>query len=402
MVIEGSIGDHRWFDSNNRPGLAEENFMRILFVSGLTGFASGGVITEMCRLIGGMRDRGADVAFVIDRLPPPLSDVRHFPIKYPPTKEVGASIKAAVDEFKPDCVHLVGGGLSVLRPLNDMGLKIPWYFTAHNLPPFEQISGWFFGHNRLYYLMRDARALPTTLLWKRLLRRGTFSKVIAHSQTVAGHLMDYGCPADKAVMIPLGCEVPESKPSTAESPFPSDAWPKILTVAGYAHHKGIHDYIDAAAQLIPTFPKLAYRIIGNSRNQKYTAFLQSRIDTLKVADHVKLLRSASDEVKQAALSSVDVYVQPSHEEGFCLAFAEAAMVAPRLIGCRTGEIAGLAGDGSGVKLVDSRDVTGLVTATREVMTTNLQPSDISSRASRLMATYSWEKYLDQHASLFGE
>jgi len=374
--------------------------MRILFVSGLTGFASGGVNTEMCRLIVGMRDRGADVAFVIDRLPGSFEGIRHFPITYPPNKEVGAKILSAANEFKPDCVHLVGGGLSVLRPLNAMKLSVPWIFTAHNLPPFEQISGYFLGHNQLHYVVRDARALPTTVLWKHLLRTGTFSKVIAHSQTVAGHLTDYGCPAAKVAMIPLGCEAPAATPSTAPSPFPHDAYPKILTVAGYAHHKGIHDYISAAGQLISKFPKLAYRIIGNSRNQQYTKFLQNRIDQLKLGNNVALLRSASDEVKQSALSALDLYVQPSHEEGFCLAFAEAAMIAPRLIGCRTGEIAGLAGDAPSVQIVASKDIPGLVTATNQVMAVEVSSADVTARVNRLVECYSWAAYLDQHAALF--
>jgi glycosyltransferase involved in cell wall biosynthesis len=375
--------------------------MRILFVSGLTGFASGGVNTEMCRLIGGMRQRGAEVAFAIDRLPPPLEGVRHFQIAYPPDDQVGEKIKSAVADFKPDCVHLIGGGLSVLRPLNSMGLAVPWVFTAHNLPPFEQISKYFLGHNRLHYLVRNARALPTTLLWKRLLRSGTFSKVVAHSQTVAGHLTDYGCPADKVVMIPFGTQAIATEHTSAPSPFPADAYPKILTVAGYAHHKGIHDYIAAVGQLVKTFPRLAYRIIGNSRNQQYTRFLQDRIDHLKIGVNVTLLRSADDAVKQAALTAADLYVQPSHEEGFCLAFAEAIMVVPRLIGCRTGEIAGMAGNSPGVKLVEPKDVGGFVTATQQVLQTTADQIDLPGRAAGLRTRYSWETYLNKHAELFG-
>ena len=374
--------------------------MRVLFVSGLTGFVAGGVQTEMVRLIGGARDRGVDVAFLVDRLPGPLADVRRFPIDYPPSDRAGAQVRAAVAEFMPDCVHVVGGGLNLLRPMDALSLAVPWVFTAHNLPPFERISPHFPGYDRLHYLVRDARALPTVLAWKRLLRRGTFSRVIAHSAGVAGHLVDYGCPAAKVVTIPFGVEAPVSVGSAADSPFPADAYPKVLTVAGFANHKGAHDYIAAVGQLVTRFPKLAYRVIGNSRDQPYLKFVQRQIESLGLTDRVALLQNASDAVKQAALAEADLYVQPSHEEGFCLAFAEAVMVAPRLIGCRTGEIAGLAGDDPTTRVVEPKDVAGLVAATEALLAVPVTPADVAARSRRLLERYSWSTYLDQHLDVF--
>jgi glycosyltransferase involved in cell wall biosynthesis len=374
--------------------------MRILFISGLTGFASGGVNTEIIRLLGGLRDRGCDIGFAIDRLPQPIADLRHFPIHYPPDAEFGAKINAAVTDFKPDCVHLIGGGLNCLRPLNEMGLAMPWMFTAHNLPPFEQISNYFLGHDRLHYLVRNARAFPATLLWKRLLRTGSFSRVIAHSQTVARHLREYGCPADKIAMIPFGCEAPPAATTPVADPFPAGAYPKILTIAGYAHHKGVHDYLAAITKLITRYPKLAYRVIGNSRTRHYTEYLQNRIAKLKLENHVGLLRSAGDDVKQAALSLADLYVQPSHEEGFCLSFAEAAMVVPRLIGCRAGEIEGLAGNGPEVRVIEPKNVAALIAATGQVLTVDVSAEQISNRAANLQNKYSWSSYMDLHEKLF--
>ena len=375
--------------------------MRILFVSGLTGYSAGGVQTEMVRLVGGLAGRGDDVAFAIDKMPVGLESVRHFPLKYPPTAESAGQVAAAVGDFKPDCVHVVGGGLNLLRPMDVMKLAVPWVFTAHNLPPFERISNSFPGHNRLHYWVRNARAIPTVMTWKRFLRGGTFARVIAHSETVAGHLKDFGCPAWKIVTIPFGCEVGLAVGVTSASPFPADAHPKVLTVAGYAHHKGIHDYIDAVARLRATFPNISYQIVGNSRNKPYTHFLQRLIEELKLTGHITLLRDASDEVKNTAMAAADLYVQPSHEEGFCLAFAEAAMVVPRLIGCRTGEIAGLAANESTARVVSPKEVSALVAATVELVAMPVTADDVAGRARRLEERYSWKAYLDRHAEVFG-
>ncbi len=375
--------------------------MRILFVSGLTGYATGGVQTEMVRLIGGARAAGAEVAFVVDRLPGRLADVRQFPIDYPPSARAAEQVSAAVAAFGPDCVHVIGGGLNILRPVDQMRLPVPWVFTTHNLPPFERISSRFPGRPKLHYWVRDGHALPTVLAWKWLLRRGTFTAAIAHSRVVAAHLVAYGCPAAKVAMIPFGCGAASAViVDPAASPFPADAYPKVLTVAGYANHKGIHDYIAAVAALVRQFPKIAYRVIGNSRNKEYTQFLTDRITALGLADRVALLRNAGDDVKHAALAAADLYVQPSHEEGFCLAFAEAAMVAPRLIGCNTGEIAGLAVDDPTARVVEPKDVPGLVAATGQLLAVRVTPVDVAARAERLRGRYSWAAYLDRHLALF--
>ena len=374
--------------------------MRVLFVSGLTGFVAGGVQTEMVHLIGGARDRGADVAFLVDRLPGPLTGVRQFPIDYPPSGRAAEQVRAAMEAFAPDCVHVVGGGLNLLRPIDTLGLPVPWIFTAHNLPPYERISPYFPGHDRLHYWVRDAKALPTVLAWKRLLRRGTFGRVIAHSRAVAEHLTAYGCPAAKVVTIPFGCDPAGPPAPAAESPFPVDAYPKVLTVAGYAYHKGIHDGLAAVGRLVAQFPRLAYRIMGNSRNPAYLAFLRGRIAELGLGDRAALMENAADDVKRAALSACDLYLQPSHEEGFCLAFAEAAMVAPRLVGCRTGEIAGLAEGDPTSRVVEPKDVAGMAAAAVELLAVPVTPADVAARAQRLMERYSWAAYLDQHMDVF--
>ena len=83
------------------------------------------------------------------------------------------------------------------------------------------------------------------------------------SRTVAGWLRRW-------VARPIGlwkspsvtnCPFSLADPGTP-SPFPADAWPKLVTVAGQAHHKGQLDAVKMAERLLPHFPKLAYRLIG--------------------------------------------------------------------------------------------------------------------------------------------
>ena len=66
-----------------------------------------------------------------------------------------------------------------------------------------------YGNNSLHYFLRDVRALPNMIAWKRFSQGGGFGSVIRHSRAVADHLVHYGCPAGKVVLIPFGCDAVE-------------------------------------------------------------------------------------------------------------------------------------------------------------------------------------------------
>ncbi len=370
--------------------------MRVLFLSGLTGFGLGGAQTEFIRLVDGIRRLDVIAGCAIDHLPGEISGAVHFPLEYPPGQNAGRQVADAVAQFKPDCVHLVGGGIGFLRSVDSLSLSVPWVFTAHNLPPFERIFPHVYGNNSLHYFLRGVRALPNVIAWKKFLRGGGFRNVIAHGSVVAGHLEKYGCPAGKIVVIPFGCDLPPDVTTAEPSPFLADAEPKILTVAGFAHHKGIHDYLNAIKLLTVDYPKLAYRVIGNARDEGYWKFLHRRVEELQLNQNVQFFRNASDAVRRAALSSATLYVQPSHEEGFCLAFFEAAMMVPRILGTRTGEMAAVVREDSAGRVVEPMDVAGLERETRELLRVEVSGEDLLRRRNQLLEGYSWGKYLEGH------
>jgi glycosyltransferase involved in cell wall biosynthesis len=373
--------------------------LRVLFLSGLTGFGLGGAQTEFIRLVDGIRHLDVVPACAIDHQPTELSGIPHFALEYPPGPNARQQIANAVEKFHPDCVHLVGGGIGLLRDVDSLHLTLPWVFTAHNLPPFERIFPYAYGNNSLHYFLRDFRALPNVVAWKRFLRRGGFRNVMAHNSTVAEHLAQYGCPQKKIVLIPFGCDAPNTEPPDS-SPFPADADPKILTVAGFAHHKGIHDYLPAIKRLTADYPNLAYHVIGQSRDDGYLKFLNRRAAALGLERNVQFVRNASEAVKRAAMSSASLYVQPSHEEGFCLAFIEAAMMVPRILGTRTGEMAAVVqGDPTG-RVVATMDVAALERETRELLRVDVPAENLERRRTRLLDRYSWAKYLQGHLSTY--
>lgn len=371
---------------------------RILFVSGLTARGVGGAQTETVRLLSGITKLGIEAAIAIDR-PIGVAGIAHFPLNYPPSRLAPAQVRSAVDAFKPDIVHVVGGGVGFLRRIDAAVAPVPWVFTAHNVPPCERTFPALFGHNQLHYIARDIKALPSVLLWKHFLANGGFRKVICHSSTVAGRLGAFGCPAAKINSIPFGLDGPDL-PAGGTSPFPPDAYPKILTVAGFIHHKGLHDAVRIMAELKERFGKASYRIIGERRDKKYAAFLERQIELEGVGDFVSLTPGASDATKAAALCDADLYLQPSHEEGFCLAFAEAAAIAPRLVGTATGEMPGFATDDESMVIVPSRQPTDLLEATTRLLSSPLSSEVFRRRQERLAHRYSWQTYFERHLAAY--
>lgn len=83
--------------------------------------------------------------------------------------------------------------------------------------------------------------------------------------------------------------------------------------------------------------------------------------------HVSIRTDFGEQAKNRALSTADLYLQPSHEEGFCLAYIEAASKVPRLIGTDTGAIRRVSQGDSGMQVVPPRSPTALASALRSLI-----------------------------------
>jgi glycosyltransferase involved in cell wall biosynthesis len=173
-------------------------------------------------------------------------------------------------------------------------------------------------------------------------------------------------------------------------------------MGGVAHTKGQHDALAAIASLRHDFPALQYQIIGELRDRSYLRFLERSLDRLHLREHVRITPNLPDDAKNEALRGADLYVQPSHEEGFCLAYIEASAVVPRLVGTDTGAI-GLVGAGDpGARTVPPRRPSQLADAMRELLGVTLPGDLMAQRAARLAARFSWTQYLDAHEALYRE
>lgn len=373
--------------------------MRILILSDVTGYMKGGVPAETRQLITGLAARGHAVALVNDIALSGAEVAEHFPIAIPTDARLAPALQSAVAAFAPDVVHVMAMSSRGIARIAPFLQSRPWVMTSHSLPPGEQKLAGFHGNEALHYGLRYLRFFVNGLAWRWLMSSGTIPEVVVHSRHMQEMAVRYGQRRDRMSIIPLG----HAALAAATAPRSSRAIgtaPRLVTVGGLAHTKGLHDMVIAVEKLRNDFPDLTYRIIGEMRDASYVSYLRALIDRLSLQGHVQIEQELSDGEKLAALQAADVYVQPSHEEGFCLSYIEAATIVPRLVGADTGAIAAISADDSGARVVPVADPAALAAQVRALLRSDL-PGDLAQRRiERLDRTFAWESYLDAHEALY--
>ena len=371
--------------------------MRILIVSDATGFMLGGVMAETIQLINGLRDRGHHMALMSDFPLEGTGAIPHFPLKLPVDNSLAEHLREAIDTFKPDLVHIMLLSIRGLVQIRPLLKKIPWTVTCHSVPPYERKLPYLHWNETLYYAARFLRFATNTIAWNWIFRSGSIPHAIVHSPSTARIIERYGQPKIRIHVISLGCEVARDvsrKPRLSSQPL------RLATVAGVAHTKGHHDALLALADVRSTIPNLEYSIVGEPRDESYMQYLQRLIKKHGLENSVHFLLNASEAKKNEVLQRADIYLQPSHEEGFCLAYIEAASIVPLLIGTDTGAIRAISAGDFGARVVAVRQPKQIADAIRELSTVSLPADLLPQRRTRLTNEFSWSNYLRDHERLY--
>lgn len=382
--------------------------MRILFVSDAPQ-TPGGIRSIIEQISSGLADLGCAVAVLRPNPSRPVADYAGTATVYAldtsTKRSIDMSLYESINCFKPDIVHVTGGRWSLVSRVDTVVRNLPWVLSFHNLVPYETRIGPFHGCNRIYYYARNARYFPNVLLWAIGLRRWRFARVICHSRQVQSRLRQYGCRREQITLSTLGYSTNASSPGCGpegSSPFDAQSHPHLLTIAGIIHHKGLHDSLRAIANLAEVFPHFSYFIIGGRRDEAYASYLEALVVRMRIQSHVSLIYNASEELKWSALRHTDLYIQPSHEEGFCLTFLDAAMTVPRLLGTATGEMPFIAERDPNCGIVAPKDVCGLRTNIFRLLKATVSVRELEARRVRLREKYSWPTAFRQMFSLYEE
>jgi teichuronic acid biosynthesis glycosyltransferase TuaC len=205
--------------------------------------------------------------------------------------------------------------------------------------------------------------------------------VLANSAGTARRCNEHGARATRVVH--LGTDIPAKPP-------PAPATPALVTVGHLVARKRHADVIRALALLSDRHPELGYVIIGDGPERER---LERLAASLGVQSRVALRGQLPHEQAVAAARSASVFVLPSLEEAFGVAYVEAMAGAVPAIGC-TGEDgpAEIAAAGAGMTLVPPRDPPALAAALDRLLS---DPAALGAAGASARATvereFTWER-----------
>jgi glycosyltransferase involved in cell wall biosynthesis len=375
--------------------------MRVLAVTDVSGHQIGGVATAAADLLAGVASAGHEVGLVND-VPYPGTGpfVRQFPAPHPSAAGFARAVGDAMESLRPDVVHLLHMGQRSLAKLLPVLAGRRWLLTVHSISPYERILRALHGHDALHYWARGLMCSPNTVGWQLMFKRRVVPHVVVHSAWMQRVLLGYGQPERATTVIDLASSKAELVPRMQAADLDPSA-PHIVTVGGIAHTKGQHDALRAVHMLRDRFPGIRYSMAGEIRDRTYWAYLEALTDDLGLTQAVTFAERLPEPAKIMWLQTADVYLQPSHEEGFCLAYLEAARLSRRLVGTETGAIRQVSeGDGY-MRVVSTRDPRAMADAIADLLARPApSPEALEDRRRRLNERFSVSRYVDAHGALY--
>jgi teichuronic acid biosynthesis glycosyltransferase TuaC len=189
--------------------------------------------------------------------------------------------------------------------------------------------------------------------------RRTVARAFAHARLVlcnsagtAARCRPLGDPA--TTVVHLGTDLPAPQPAAASA---GAAPPTLVTVGHLVARKRHADVIRALALLAPRHPALRYAIVGDGPEREPLRALAAE---LGVADRVELTGQLPPAQARARARAADLFVLPSVDEAFGVAYVEAMAGGVPAIGC-AGEDGPeeIAAAGEGLVRVAPRDPSAL-------------------------------------------
>jgi len=187
-------------------------------------------------------------------------------------------------------------------------LKIPVTITLRGTEvPLSKISG---RKTRLLTALKNA------------------TRVFSVSDSLKQHEVSLGAAGDKIRVIGNGIDLVKFYPlaktvARAELNIPEDA--KVLvSVGGLVDRKGFHRVIEVLPALVVRYPKLIYLIVGgDSPEGNIRERLEHQVKMLKLENNVRFLGAYPSERLKVPLSSADLFVLATANEGWANVFLEA-------------------------------------------------------------------------------
>lgn len=205
--------------------------------------------------------------------------------------------------------------------------------------------------------------------------------VLANSAGTARRCVRLGARGTRVVH--LGADVPAASRARPQTPT-------LVTVGHLAERKRHADVLSALALLRERHPSLRYVIVGDGPERER---LEALAASLGVADRVQLCGQLPNDEARALAQEGSLFVMPSVDEAFGVAYIEAMAGGVPAIAC-SGEDGPeeIAAAGGGIELVRPRDVRALADRIDQLLS---DPSALEARGRAARDTveraFTWEK-----------
>jgi teichuronic acid biosynthesis glycosyltransferase TuaC len=212
---------------------------------------------------------------------------------------------------------------------------------------------------------------------------GAARLVLANSEGIAE--LSRACGAGETRVVHLGTEL-----SNAQRPPRRDDIARLVTVAHLIARKRHADVLRALAVLEPRHPTLRYAIVGEGPERVALEGLAARLGVFgRVEFHGQLPPAQAIEVARRCT----LFVMPSTDEAFGVAYIEAMAGGVPAIGCR-GEPGPeeIAAAGDGLVLVPPGDIERLTQRIDELLSDPHRLREVGQRArATVAANFTWER-----------
>ncbi len=223
---------------------------------------------------------------------------------------------------------------------------------------------------------------------------GAARLVLANSRGTAELAREHG--AREVRVVHLGTDLPRSAPPRAVR---EHGHPAVVTVGHLVARKRHADVVRALAVLTPRHPTLRYEIVGDGPERVALEGLAARLGVReRVRFHGQLPPTEALERARACT----VFVMPSTEEAFGVAYVEAMAGGLPAIGCR-GEPGPeeIAAAGDGFVLVPPGDVERLTQRLDELLSDPARLREAGRRARATVAAhFTWEQCGEQTVAAY--